>query len=125
MIKPQKCHFGFRDLLFLGHVISSEGVRPDPEKTATVLKFLKPTHKKAVHRFLGLCVYYGQFVENVLQIPETLMTLTKEDTPFIWLSEQEGAFNELWQRLQSHPVLAQFDQEAERHLHTDASNCVF
>lgn len=37
-IKPQKCHFGFHELLFLGHVVSSEGIRPDPEKTAAVEK---------------------------------------------------------------------------------------
>lgn len=121
-IKPQKCHFGFRELLFLGHVISAEGVRPDPGKTEAVAKFPKPTDKKAVRRFLGLCAYYRRFVKNFSRIAEPLTRLTKEDTPFVWLGEQEDAFNELRKCLQSHPVLAHFDEEAETDIHTDASN---
>lgn len=121
-IKPQKCHFGFHELLFLGHVISSEGIRPDPEKTTAVQKFPKPTDKKAVRRFLGLCAYYRRFVKNFSRIAEPLTRLTKEDMPFVWSSEQENAFNELRTRLQNHPVLGHFDEEAETDIHTDASN---
>lgn len=53
-IKLQKYHFSFRELLFLGHVVSSKGIHPDPEKTAAVEKFPKPTDKKAVRQFLEL-----------------------------------------------------------------------
>lgn len=121
-IKPQKCHFGFHELLFLGHVISAEGIRPDPEKTAALENFPKPTDKKAVRRFLGLCAYYRRFVKNFSKIAEPLTRLTKEDTSFIWQHEQENAFNELRRRLQSHPVLAHFDEGAATDIHTDASN---
>lgn len=121
-IKPQKCHFGFHELLFLGHVVSSEGIRPDPEKTAAVEKFPRPTDKRAVRRFLGLCAYYRRFVKDFSKIAEPLTRLTKEDMPFTWTSEQEEAFNELRQRLLHHPVLAHFHEEAETEIHTDASN---
>lgn len=63
-IKPEKCQFAFEELRFLGHVISAQGVRPDPEKTAAVAKFSTPIDKKSVRRFLGLCSYYRRFVYN-------------------------------------------------------------
>lgn len=121
-IKPEKCHFGFRELRFLGHIVSAEGVRPDPEKITAVEMFPKPRDKKAIRRFLGLCAYYRRFVENFSKIAEPLTRLTKEDVPFVWEKEQEDAFSELRRRLQSPPILAHFDENAETDIHTDASN---
>lgn len=34
-LKPEKCHFGYEELKFLGHVVSCEGISPDPEKNAS------------------------------------------------------------------------------------------
>ena len=42
-LKPEKCRFAYEELLFLGHVISRDGVRPDPRKTAAIAGFPKPT----------------------------------------------------------------------------------
>lgn len=121
-IKPEKCQFGFDELRFLGHVISAEGVRPDPEKTEAVARFPTPTDKKSVRRFLGLCAYYRRFVENFSKIAEPLTILTREDVPFMWNSEQQDAFDELRKRLQASPILAHFDETADTEVHTDASN---
>ena len=121
-IKPEKCHFGFRELRFLGHIVSAEGVRPDPDKITAVENFPKPRDKKAMRRFLGLCAYYRRFVENFAKIAEPLTRLTKESVPFVWQEEQEDAFAELRRRLQSPPILAHFDEDAETDIHTDASN---
>lgn len=121
-LKPQKCHFGYKELMFLGHVVSAEGVSPDPAKTAAVATFPTPTDKKGVRRFLGLCAYYRRFIENFSKIAEPLTRLTREDVSFVWASEQETAFTELRQRLVSAPVLAHFDEEADTEVHTDASN---
>lgn len=121
-LKPEKCHFGFTELKFLGHVVSADGVRPDPEKTAAVASYPAPRDKKGVRRFLGLCAYYRRFISNFSRIAEPLTRLTREDVPFLWTEEQEEAFRELRHRLQSPPVLAHFNEEAETELHTDASS---
>lgn len=124
-IKPGKCNFGYKQLRFLGHVISSEGVSPDPEKTAAVAGFPRPADKKAVRRFLALAAYYRRFVENFSDIAEPLTRLTKDDVPFAWQEEQEVAFNDLRDRLQTAPILAHFDENADMEIHTDASNVGF
>lgn len=121
-LKPEKCHFGFQQLKFLGHVVNSEGVSPDPDKTAAVSAFPTPTDKRAVRRFLGLCAYYRRFVANFSKIAEPLTRLTKDDVPFVWGPEQTKAFDELKMRLQTTPVLGHFDEHADTELHTDASN---
>lgn len=53
MIKPQKSNFSFHKVLFLGLVISSEGIHPDPEKTAVVETFPKPKKTKTTKRLLS------------------------------------------------------------------------
>lgn len=121
-LKPQKCHFGYEELKFLGHVVSADGVRPDPEKTAAVAAFPVPSDKRAVRRFLGLCAYYRRFIANFSKIAEPLTRLTRDDVPFAWTTEQEAAFAELRQRMQTAPVLAHFDEDAATEVHTDASN---
>lgn len=121
-LKSEKCRFAYEELKFLGHVVNSEGVLPDPEKTAAVAKFPQPTDKKAVRRFLGLCAYYRRFVEGFSCIAEPLTRLTKDAVHFTWGQEQEAAFRELQRRLQCPPVLAHFDETADTEIHTDASN---
>ncbi|XP_075739305.1 uncharacterized protein LOC142784700 isoform X1 [Rhipicephalus microplus] len=63
-LKPQKCHFGYEELKFLGHVISADRVRPDSDKTDAVAAFPVSSHKRAVRRFFGLCAYYRRFIAN-------------------------------------------------------------
>ncbi|KAK8774213.1 hypothetical protein V5799_011257 [Amblyomma americanum] len=53
-LKAEKCHFVYEELLFLGHIVSKEGVRPEPQKTAAIEHFTPPADKKGVRRFLGL-----------------------------------------------------------------------
>ncbi|KAK8786810.1 hypothetical protein V5799_023415 [Amblyomma americanum] len=120
-LKPQKCHFGFTELKFLGHVVSSEGIRPDPDKISAVADFPVPTDKKAVRRFLGLCSYYRRFIKNFAKLASPLTRLTRDEEPFLWGAEQQTAFDDL-RRLQSPPVLAHFDDDAATEIHTDASN---
>lgn len=121
-LKPEKCRFAYHELLFLGHIISPDGVRPDPQKTSAIEHFPRPTDKKAVRRFLGLCAYYRRFVRNFSCIAEPLTKLTKADVPFQWEAPQEEAFKELQRRLQSPPILSHFDEDAQTEIHTDASS---
>lgn len=75
-----------------------------------------------MRRFLGLCAYYRRFIPDFARIASPLTRLTRDDVAFVWGDEQEAAFNDLRQRLQTTPVLAHFDDTAPTVLHTDASN---
>lgn len=121
-LKPEKCRFAYEQLKFLGHVVSSAGVLPDPEKTAAVRDFPQPREKKSLRSFLGLCAYYRRFVKDFSRVSEPLTRLTKEDSSFVWEAPQEEAFRELKRRLQAPPILAHFDDNAPTEIHTDASS---
>ena len=63
-LQPDKCEFLTTEVEFLGHVISSEGVKPDPKKLSAVEKFPTPKSQTNVRQFLGLAGYYRRFIEN-------------------------------------------------------------
>ncbi|XP_065299482.1 uncharacterized protein [Dermacentor albipictus] len=77
------------ELKFLGHVVSSQGVRPDPEKLTAIAEFPRPKDKKSAQWFLGLCAYCRRFVQGFSRIAEPLTRLTRQDVPFAWTEEQE------------------------------------
>lgn len=109
-LNPKKCRFAYDQLKFLGHVVSNEGVRADPEKTSAVSTFPTPSDKKTVRRFLGLCAYYRRFIRNFSHIAAPLTYLTKGDVPFQWTHEQQQTFEGLQNALHTAPVLGHFDQ---------------
>ena len=121
-LKPAKCHFGYQELKFLGHVITPKGVLPDPDKTKAVANFPTPQSKKDLRSFLGLCSYYRRFIRSFSKIAAPLTRLTKKDVDFSWGSEEEAAFQDLKKRILTAPVLGHFHEEARTEIHTDASN---
>ena len=136
-IKPKKSHFFQAEVDFLGHVLSKNGVSPNPEKIEKVRDWPTPTSSKEVHSFIGLASYYCRFILNfvkwvgplhALVIPASTQykvrmgILKKSDLPeFKWTEECELGFTNLKQALISAPILAYPDYSREFILETDAS----
>ena len=66
--KFSKCEFWLKEVGFLGHVISREGVAIDPTKVQSVTEWLAPTSVSEICSFLGLTGYYWRFIENFSKI---------------------------------------------------------
>ena len=94
-LKPSKCHFARTSVDFLGFVVSSEGILPDPSKLDTVRTFPVPKFVKDVRSFLGLCNYYRRFVKDFAKIASPLNRLTRKLVPFVWDETCEKAFEDL------------------------------
>ena len=120
-LHPQKCVFGSQEVLYLGHLISSCGICPNPQKIAAVKRFPTPTSVKAVHQFLGLASYYRRFVPNFARVANSLYALTHQDVQFQWASACQQSFERLKDLLTTPPMLAYPDYTQEFVLHTDAS----
>lgn len=120
-LNTKKCRFAARSIKVLGHVVSKNGIQPDPDKIAAVIGFPRPQQQKDLRSFLGLASYFRRFVRNFTTVASPLNKLLHSGTPFVWSDECEKAFQELKTALTSGPVLCHFDESRPAILHTDAS----
>ena len=71
-LKPSKCKFHQMETEYLGFIISQEGIKVDPVKTKAITTWARPTRKKEIQSFLGLCNFYGRFIEGFSKIAKPL-----------------------------------------------------
>lgn len=121
-LKPSKCNFACTKVNYLGHVVSPNGIAPDPEKISAVKDFPRPHNVKTIRSFLGLANYYRRFVKDFAKIAAPLNQLLRKDHKFVWTSQCEDAFQALKEALTSAPILAFPNFSEMFHLFVDASN---
>ena len=120
-LKPKKCTFAQRKALYLGHIISEEGIEVDPEKVEKVRNYPIPNNLRSLQQFLGLVSYYRRFIPNCSKVTNPLHCLTRKDVPFIWSDSCQESFDRLKMLLTSTPVLAFPNFQQPFILETDAS----
>ncbi|KAL0451353.1 UNVERIFIED_CONTAM: Retrovirus-related Pol polyprotein from transposon [Sesamum latifolium] len=103
--KFSKCEFWMEEIAFLGHVVSKEGVQPDPAKVRAILEWEPPKNVSEVRSFLGLAGYYRRFVKDFSVVAKPLTNLLKKNTPFNWNDRCAQSFEELKRRLTQHLFL--------------------
>ena len=81
-LNPKKCSFVKQRVEYLGHVVTPEGISPNPDKVRVVQEFPTPTNLKELRSFLGLANYYRRFVRGFSNIANPLNALTKRNVPF-------------------------------------------
>uniref|UniRef100_A0A8R1EB09 RNA-directed DNA polymerase n=1 Tax=Caenorhabditis japonica TaxID=281687 RepID=A0A8R1EB09_CAEJA len=104
-LKPEKCMFAVRELIFLGFIVSKDGIKPDPKKITAMIDFPTPKNVKDVRAFIGMSSFYRRFVKNFSTIAAPIIELTKKDSKFEWTPERAAAFEEMKKALTSEPVL--------------------
>ena len=103
--KLNKCEFWLNQVVFLGHVISKDGITMDSNKVEAVVNWDRPTHVSEVRSFLGLAGYYRRFVEGFSGIATPLTPSTWKNVKFERKEECEKSFQELKRRLVTAPML--------------------
>ena len=91
--------------MFLGHIISSEGIEVDPKKIKEVKNCSRTLPLTDIRIFLGLAWYYRMFVDSIALIASLLTTLTQKIVKFLWSKACERNFKIFKDRLTSAPVL--------------------
>ena len=119
--KFSKCEFWLRQIGFLGHIVSAEGIYVDPRKVEAIVKWEQPQTVTEIRSFLGLAGYYRRFVEGFSRIAAPLSRLTQKGVKFAWDDRCEASFQELKQRLTSAPILALPTSSREYTVYSDAS----
>ena len=88
-LNKDKCVFKLPEVGYLGHIISCEGVKSDPEKTRAIRDMPAPIDRKGVERLLGTISYFAKFLPNMSSITEPIRKLLKKDVEFVWMEPQE------------------------------------
>jgi transposase InsO family protein len=129
-INLDKCQFGLEKITFLGHLITSEGFRPLPEKVDAINRIPLPNLVRELKSFLATLNFYRRFLPHALSYQNILLTLIpgnkKNDrTKISWTEESISAFTTCKTQIASAALLAYPNEKANLILHTDASNnCV-
>ena len=92
--KPSKCFFGIKEVEYLGHIVSHEGVKVYPMKIKSLVDWLIPKTMNNLRGFLGLTRYYHKLVWNYGRIEAPIKTLMNKDA-FSWTLEKTQAFQQL------------------------------
>ncbi|KAJ9548358.1 hypothetical protein OSB04_020901 [Centaurea solstitialis] len=119
--KFSKCEFWLRQVQFLGHVISGDGVSVDLTKIEAIQKWEQPKNPSEVRSFLGLAGYYRRFIRDFSKIAVPLTSLTRKDVKFEWTEAQDNAFQTLKDCLTNAPILALPEGSEDFVVYSDAS----
>lgn len=122
-LKLRKCSFAQATLTYLGHVISGEGITPDPDKVRAIVEFPKPTTRKELQRFLGLCNRINKFIPNhaVTAAPLSDLIKKKAKVEKNWAAIHDKAFAEVKENAKNAILLTLPDHSKEFKVYTDAS----
>lgn len=119
-LKPEKCELFQKEVKFLGHIVTANGIRPDPMNTSRIVAWPEPKTVTEVRAFLGLCSYYRRFVQNFSIIAKPLSDLTSKESELQWTDRCQKAFDELKAKLIGPAITAFPQDEGPYILDTDA-----
>lgn len=120
-VRNDKCEFLQKLLKFLGNIISSSGITPDPEKLRAIKDCKIPANATEVKAFCGFVNYYSPFIKDCSTILNPLYRLTQKDTKFVWNDKCQKAFDDIRDILSQNQLLAHFNAHLPIKLTCDAS----
>lgn len=117
-----KCAFAMKEVTFLGHIVSGDGIKMDPKKVEAVREWPAPRNVTEVRSFLGLTGFYRRFIHHYAHKALPLTNLTTGGAKWRWRQDVEvKAFEDLKEALISAPVLVTPDPTLPYEVYTDAS----
>ena len=117
-----KIQLRVRECKYIGHVLTPDGVRPDPDKVKAISDMRTPADAKELHRLQGMVTYLSKFVPHLADMTAPLRQLLRKGATWTWTSQNEQAFNNIKQAVASAPVLQYFDPSKPVVIQTDASS---
>ena len=121
-LNKEKCQIKKVEIPYLGHILSKEGLKPDPKKTQAITSMESSTNKEYLQRFLGMLTYLSKFAPNLSQVAAPLRALLEQNSEWQWCHEHEESFRKLKELAVSAPVLQYFRPDQPITLSVDASS---
>ena len=120
-LNETKCQFNQNAITFLGHLVTSDGISPDPTKIDAISKMKMPTNKKELQRFLGMINYLGKFIPKLSDMTAPLRKLLQNDVDWSFEKQHEVSVQTLQKLITTAPVLKYFDPTKPTQISSDFS----
>lgn len=105
----QKLQLRVGQVRYMGHIISVDGLKADPDKVKAITEMPVPTDRKSLLRFLGMITYLSKFIQNCATLTHKLRQLTKSNVVWQWGPEHQVDFDKIKQAISQAPTLRFFD----------------
>ena len=121
-LNKKKCQIGVKSIVFVGHIISSEGVKVGPAKIEAITKMPLPNSVNELQRFLGMITYLRKFIPNLAEVTSPLRTLLKKKVEFKLEKPQLDTIGKLKLLVTTTSCLKIFNPNLQTRLKIDASS---
>jgi len=117
----EQCKFRCNSVLFFDHIISAEGLQPDPRKINSILSMDPSTSLADQQTFLGMVQFLSRSIPNLASVAASLWALTKKTTEFVWSPEHQSAADRIKKAIVAPTSLQYFDSTQPVTIQVDAS----
>ena len=121
VLSPEKMKLRLKEVPYMGHLLTSAGLKPDPAKVEAITKMPKPQDIEGVQRLNGFINYLAKFLPKLSDVMEPIRRLTRKDTQWQWSTEQDKAFQNVQKLVTETPILSYYDPANELTIQCDAS----
>ena len=108
-LDPKKSHFVVQEGKLLGHLVSADGIKKDPERVKAILKISLPRSKKDVQSFIGKINFLRCFIPNFAETIKHITAMLKKDHEVKWTAEAKNSFEKIKMALTEAPILVSPD----------------
>ena len=119
-LNPDKLKLRTKSVTFMGHVLTNEGIKIDPDKAKAIRDMLKPADIEGVQRLNGFVNHLAKFLPRLADSMEPIRRLTHKDEPWNWTEEQDKAFKEVQKMVTEAPILSYYVPSSPLAIQCDA-----
>ncbi|KAK3731843.1 hypothetical protein QZH41_020209 [Actinostola sp. cb2023] len=120
-LNKDKVKLRCKEVTFMGHVFTSNGLKIDSDKVKAIVDMPKPEDIQGVQRLNGFVIYLAKFLPKLSDVMLPIRELTRKDVDWQWSEKQEKAFSEVKKAVTEAPVLRYYDPKKDLEIQCDAS----
>ncbi len=122
-LNKKKCKIRVKEVSYIGHIFTDEGVKPDKEKVQAILMMPEPSTKQELQRFIGMIQYLAKFIPDLSEKAAPLRSLLKKNAAWQWNDEHQRAYQLLKEECSKQPTLCYYDVSKPVKISADSSKC--
>jgi hypothetical protein len=117
-----KLQYKVPQVKYVGHIVSGQGLSPDPEKVQAIVNMPTPTCAEGLSRFIGMGNWLSKFIPNFSSVTQPLRQLLQDDVTWAWSAVHDEAVRRVKELVSTAPVLRFFNPSSPAIIQTDASS---